>query len=167
MLQWGDLFTARQKIALFKIGQLLASIDVIARPLLLAFGKLADLSNDACPWEPSAECPRNVLSNGRIKPPWDFAEGVPTSESSGSFAMCVSNLASGVDSVTGVSYAANCQLAAAQSSPLPNESATSGSPIHHITMPFLTPNSRISSSFGIAGYSQARFSVIPSTRRIH
>ena len=123
MLQWGDLFTARQKIALFKIGQLLASIDVIARPLLLAFGKLADLSNDACPWEPSAECPRNVLSNGRIKPSWDFAEGVPISESSGSFAMCVSNLASGVDSVRGVSYAANCQLAPAQSSPLPNESA--------------------------------------------
>lgn len=123
MHQWGDLFTARQKVALLKIGQLLASVDAIARPLLLALGKLADLSNDACPWEPIAECPRNVLSNGRIKPPWDFAEGVPTAEASGSFAVCVENLASGVDAVKGVSHPAHCQLAAAQSSPLPSESA--------------------------------------------
>ncbi|MDP9179930.1 MAG: DUF1156 domain-containing protein, partial [Gemmatimonadota bacterium] len=123
MLQWGDLFTARQKVALLKMGQLMASVDTIARPLLLALGKLADLSNDACPWEPIAECPRNVLSNGRIKPPWDFAEGVPISEASGSFAVCLENLASGVDSVKGVSHPAHCQLAAAQSSPLPSESA--------------------------------------------
>jgi adenine-specific DNA methylase len=123
MLRWGDLFTNRQKVALLKIGQLLASVETIARPLLLALGKLVDLSNDACPWEPIAECPRNVLSNGRIKPSWDFAEGVPTSEASGSFAVCVENLASGVASVRGIFQPAQCQLAAAQSSPLPNESA--------------------------------------------
>jgi len=123
MLQWGDLFTARQKVALLRIGQLAAMVDRIARPLLLALGKLADLCNVACPWEPIAECPRQVLSSGRLKPGWGFAEGVPISNASGSFAVCVENLANGVDSVRGVSRTAQCQLAAAQTSPLPSESA--------------------------------------------
>ena len=73
MLQWGDLFTARQKVAMCVLGHALKRTGTIARPLSLSIGKLADLANTVCPWEPIAECPRNVLSNGRLKPAWDFA----------------------------------------------------------------------------------------------
>lgn len=123
MLQWGDLFTARQKVAMATLGFALQSAGKIIRPLSLSLGKLADLANTVCPWEPKAECPRNVLSNGRLKPAWDFAEGVTISESSGSFSTCIENLANGVESLNGVSSTGQSELAAAQQSLLPNETA--------------------------------------------
>ena len=123
MLRWGDLFTARQKLTLVQLCAYVRKQDKCARPLALSLGKLVDLSNVICPWEPIAECPRNVLSNGRIKPAWDFAEGVPTSSSSGSFEVCVENLVSGILSVKGDLKVASCDIAAAQKSPLPAESA--------------------------------------------
>ena len=124
MMQWADLFTARQKVVLAELGQAVAKSGAFARPVLLAIGKLADLANATCPWEPQAECPRNVLSNGRLKPGWDFAEGVVVSEASGSFVTCVENLASGVESVKGIGTAAQPEIAAAQKSPLPDETAS-------------------------------------------
>ena len=123
MIQWGDLFTARQKVALATLGRVLQTIGTIIRPLSLSMGKLADLANTVCPWEPKAECPRNVLSNGRLKPAWDFAEGVTVSDASGSFRTCVENLANGVESVKGIDFTGQSTVAAAQKSPLPNESA--------------------------------------------
>ena len=122
VIQWGDFFTSRQSVALLTFASLVGFTDKIARTLSLALGKLADLSNVICPWEPIAECPRNVLSNGRVKPSWDFAEGVTISDSSGSFAVCVDNLASGVLSIRGFTSIGNIETAAAQQSPLPDES---------------------------------------------
>ena len=123
MLQWGDLFTARQKVALTTLGRAFQPTGTIARILPLSIGKLADLANTVCPWEPIAECPRNVLSNGRLKPAWDFAEGVTISEASGSFGTCVENLAKGVESLKGVTSTGQSEVAAAQESRLPSEAA--------------------------------------------
>ena len=123
MLRWGDLFTARQKMALANLGSALHMEGTIIRPLSLAIGKLADLANAVCPWESVAECPRNVLSNGRLKPAWDFAEGVAVSDASGGFLTCVENLASGVESVSGTALIGQSAIAAAQKSPLPSEAA--------------------------------------------
>ena len=123
MLQWGDLFTARQKVAMTALGSVLRTQDTIVRPLSLALGKLEDLANAICLWEPIAECPRNVLSNGRLKPAWDFAEGIAVSNASGGIQTCVDNLASGVESLRGVDLSGQSSIAAAQESPLPNEAA--------------------------------------------
>ena len=123
MLQWGDLFTARQKVALVTLGRRLRTTGEVARPLSLSIGKLADLANTVCPWEPIAECPRNVLSNGRLKPGWDFAEGVAISEASGSFFTCVENLSNGIESMEGVATSGQSEVVAAQESPLPSEAA--------------------------------------------
>ena len=124
MLQWGDIFTARQKLGLRALGGAIAKGDRTTRPISLSIGKLADLANAFCPWEPKAECPRNVLSQGRLKPGWDFAEGVVTSDASGGFMTCVENLARGVQSTRGVHLVGQSEMAAAQNSPLPNEAAT-------------------------------------------
>lgn len=125
MLQWSDLFTARQKVGLNTLGQALkARGGGVVRPLSLSLGKLADLANAFCPWEPKAECPRNVLSQGRFKPGWDFSEGVVVSEASGGFATCVENLAKGVQSIKGIDSTGQSELAAAQESPLPSDAAT-------------------------------------------
>lgn len=120
--KWRNFFTLRQSAALLTFASLIGRMNKISRPLSLALGKLADLSNVVCPWEPIAECPRNVLSNGRIKPSWDFAEGVTVSESSGSFTVCVDNLITGLLSVRGLMSIGNVESAAAQQSPLPDES---------------------------------------------
>lgn len=91
--------------------------------IVLALGKLVDLANAFCEWEPNAECPRHVLSNGRIKPSWDYVEGVATGGSSGSFVVCAENLALGVASVRGITGVASVQLLPSQSCSLPDESA--------------------------------------------
>ncbi len=121
MSTWGNLFTARQRMALLVFANCVGSQG--QRSIALALGKLADLANVNCPWEPNAECPRNVLSNGRIRTTWGFAEGVPVSESSASFAVCVENLITGILSVGGISQLASPVQAPAQASPLPDRSA--------------------------------------------
>jgi REP element-mobilizing transposase RayT len=123
MLQWGDLFTARQRLALATLTGISSKHRGELDSLALAIGKLADLSNAICRWEPVAECPRNVLGTGRIKPAWDFAEGIPSSESSASLAVCIDNLSQGVQSVGDIPRSAQVQLARAQNSALPDASA--------------------------------------------
>ena len=120
MTKWGDLFTFRQNLALMTIGRRLGQCNL--RPLVLALGKLVDLANSICRWEPVAECPRNVFAAGRVKPAWDFAEGVPISESSGSLSVCIENLANGIESVGHMPQSGNIEVAAAQRSPLPDNS---------------------------------------------
>ena len=129
MMTFADLFTARQKIAVIEFcyeirrrseSLLFATICSTS----LAVSKLTDLSNAVCRWEPVAECPRNVLGAGRIKPAWEIAEGVTTSDSSGSFWVCVENTAKGIESVSGVTCHSNPNLADAASSPIPDQSSS-------------------------------------------
>ncbi len=122
MLQWGDLFTARQMVALLTIAVKVGQQDALARPISLALGKLVDLANAICRWEPIAECPRNVFAAGRVKPAWDFAEGILTSQSSGSLHVCIENLLDGIRSVGNIPRPASCAVAAAQDSLLPDDS---------------------------------------------
>ena len=124
MLQWGDLFTARQKVALLEwIEAIRKSNSNHWNCMSLVLGKLADLSNAICLWEPVAECPRQVLTQGRLKPAWDFGEGVTISDSSGGFSKCVDNFIAGVRSVGNLDRGQTL-LSPAQESPLPEESAS-------------------------------------------
>lgn len=120
--EWGDLFTARQKLSLHTISQRIRDRSN-STVLTLALGKLVDLSNAMCPWEPIAECPRNVLSNGRVRPPWDFAEGVVTSASSGSFLTCVENLVAGIAATYVNKPSLPVQVADARTSAQPDDAA--------------------------------------------
>jgi adenine-specific DNA methylase len=121
MLQWGDLFTARQKLALTTIANAVRRPESTA--LSLALGKLTDLASSGCLWHTRNECPNQVLTTGRVKPFWDFAEGVPTSESSGSLQVCVDKLIGGVLSARVGESVGDVAIAAAQRTPLGDESA--------------------------------------------
>ena len=125
MLQWGDLFAARQKLALLSLSRAVGAVGTVAvgRAVCLALGKLVDLANAICRWEPVAECPRNVFAAGRVRPAWDFAEANVSSDSSGSFDVCVANLLAGVASIGPLRGAADTHLAAAQTSPLPADAS--------------------------------------------
>jgi adenine-specific DNA methylase len=87
MKEWGDLFTARQKIGLV----LLAKRVQVAqhsecRPLLaLLLGKSADGNNSLSRWMAGYESPVNLFSRQALPMVWDFCESTPASRSRGVF----------------------------------------------------------------------------------
>jgi len=126
MLKWGALYTARQTLALLEIVKLVVdSATSEARPALaLSASKLAELSNSLCAWEPLAECPRHIFGRQALPIAWDFAEGVLTSESSGSFEVTCGNTEQGVRASIVQGKPSPPQIGDATHSNLPDESAS-------------------------------------------
>jgi putative DNA methylase len=69
-----------------------AYADAIGVYLSFALDKLADLCNSLCRWEPIAQCPRQLFGRQAIPMVWDFAEGNPLGDSSGSWKTCLKGL---------------------------------------------------------------------------
>ena len=95
---WGDLFTSRQLLSLTTFvdeirnirQELLNEYDIefantIQICLALIFDKQADLCTSFSKWDPTAQCPRLMYVRHAIGILWDFAEGCPISDSSGSW----------------------------------------------------------------------------------
>ena len=125
MLQWGDLFTARQKVALVEVAHLVRDSDsaAVAETLALALSKLSELSNSLCTWEPFAECPRHVFGRQALPIAWDFSEGRLDSASSGSYTISLGHVASGANSQGPIVGSASPQITDATEHPLPDQSA--------------------------------------------
>ncbi|MDO8477810.1 MAG: DUF1156 domain-containing protein [Candidatus Rokubacteria bacterium] len=133
MFHWGDLFTARQKVALLHIGLAIkrcGSPD-LQELLGLVFDGVVDRNAALARWRPQADQEKveNVFARQALSMVWDFAEAVPTSESTGSLGDRV-EATSGTTEVfarwVGVGdslRAGQVQLADAVEHPLPNESA--------------------------------------------
>ena len=98
---WGDLFTARQKVALVELAELIKEIEQteVRESSALVLSKLSELACSICTWEPIAECTRHVFGRQALPIAWDFGEGLLTSSSSGSFEVSLGNTASGLDSI--------------------------------------------------------------------
>lgn len=104
MVKHRHLFTNRQLVAMMTfcdlVGEARAKIledsgrndayaDAVTTYLAFTISKLADLANSLCAWEPAAQCPRHLFSRQAIPIAWDFAEGNPLGESSGSWDVLV------------------------------------------------------------------------------
>jgi putative DNA methylase len=115
LTEFADLFTARQLWALTTFSDLVAEArarvlsdglaggleagaplaeggsgaaayaDAVSVYLSMTVSRLADLGNSLCRWEPNAECPRQLFGRQAIPMVWDFAEGNPLGNSSGSW----------------------------------------------------------------------------------
>jgi putative DNA methylase len=120
---WADMFGARQKLALYTFSRVANNTANAPRSVAMVLGKLADLSNASCLWEPVAECPRQVMTQGRVKPPWNYAEGVPLCDSSASFSVCLNNHIAGLLSIRGVIQVGQVSQEMSQCSPLPDNAA--------------------------------------------
>lgn len=70
----------------------LAYAEAVATFLSFALNKQADLANTLCGWEPIAQCPRHLFGRQAIPMLWDYAEGNPLGDSSGSWSVCVDGL---------------------------------------------------------------------------
>jgi putative DNA methylase len=126
MAEWGQLFNSRQRLSLSLLAEAVAGLPhgSTRDALALAVSKLSELACSLCAWEPVAECPRHVFGRQTLQITWDFAEGVLTSQSSGSFETCFNNTAHGVESVGPVVASTSPQVADACHHPLPDESAS-------------------------------------------
>lgn len=93
MLQWGDLFTARQKVGLVRIADLTARRNSdVAEPVASSLSRLADKNASLAVWNQIGEKIEHVFGRQALPIVWDFAEVPIFSDSTGNFA-------SGVDLV--------------------------------------------------------------------
>jgi len=126
MLQWGDLFTARQKLALVTLLRQIAATasDLPAAKEIasLALSRFADISNALCRWENTKTQARNLFTRQAIPIVWDFAEPGLFGDQAGDYLVTLGTMARVID-VLPKGRSAQVQLADACGSPLPDETA--------------------------------------------
>ncbi len=69
-----------------------AYAEAVGVYLAFALSKQADLGNSMCRWEPMAQCPRQLFGRQAIPMVWDYAEGNPLGDSSGSWSVFVNGI---------------------------------------------------------------------------
>ena len=127
MMQWGDLFTARQKAALVELRRLLStelqSGESLNKSLLI--GRMADFIAALARWKADAECPVQVLARQALPMIWDFAEANPWTNVTGSVVNQANRMADAVESVCiPFESIGQTQSADAMRHPLPDQSAS-------------------------------------------
>ncbi len=128
MLQWGDLFTARQKLLVSTVqrfcGAGYGNVST-AEVLALVLNKLADKASSLCRWKASAEyMAGNTFSRPALPLVWDFCEAQPFAGVSGGWEEETEWIAQVVESCSDPGAAsAHVQQADARSCPLPDDSA--------------------------------------------
>ncbi len=122
MSTFGDLFTARQKVALMAIAKLTASIKSKKHPLALALTRAANAGCSLCRWHTTRENHEGVYSRQALPLVWDYSEGNPFSDSTGGYTGAINWIAKVVE-VWPQSDIGQIQIADATDHPLPDQSA--------------------------------------------
>ena len=125
MNTWGDLFTARQKVALVELGRVLSvglTKDDSSESLLLV-GRMTDFQVSLARWKSDAECPVQALARQALPMIWDFAEANPWTDVTGSVVSQTNRMADTVGSaIIPSGYTAQTQSSDAANHPLPDQS---------------------------------------------
>ena len=126
MLQWGDLFTARQEVALtFLAASVRRSFfrsDVLSKCLTLAVGKNADYCSNLGTWGLSRENVRSVFARQALPIVWDFCESIPTCNATGNWMAHIEWIIRVINNQC-ESPPSQVQSADATNHPLPDQSA--------------------------------------------
>jgi adenine-specific DNA methylase len=95
MQRWGDLFTARQKLALVTLVRLITEIEstqkennihsALQTAIAICANKVAIQNSSGCCWTPSGEFLMNTFGRQALPIVWDFAESIPFAGSTGNF----------------------------------------------------------------------------------
>ena len=85
MATWGDMFMARQKLALVELGRLtyrqgITNDDLPPEPMALAISKQAERLSSLVSWITVTQAPRGTFSRQAIGMVWDFLEMVPIAD---------------------------------------------------------------------------------------
>ena len=124
MVQWGDLFTARQKVALVKLVQITSMYDgPTARLLSLAIGRCSDQLSSLVRWLETIEATASTFGRQALPIVWDYCEIVPTGDYSANYGAAVEWVAKVVASWPGSALGQASQADSAEH-PLPDEVAS-------------------------------------------
>ncbi|MBC7170405.1 DUF1156 domain-containing protein, partial [Candidatus Bipolaricaulota bacterium] len=135
MLHWGDLFTARQKVALVTLARLVRELtaetqrtqsEVVQEGMALVVNRCADRLSTVCRLDTSRDTITNTMSRQALPIVWDFCEANPFSDSTGGYEGALDWVAKVVEAWPG--HGGNLsqgqvQPADAAEHPLPDETA--------------------------------------------
>jgi len=90
MLQWGDLFTARQKVGLVTLARLARERqglggDAVRAAMAVVVNRCADYWTALCSWHLTGEKVNHTYGRQALPMIWDYCEAYPTSDSSGNY----------------------------------------------------------------------------------
>ena len=122
MPTFGDLFTARQKVALVTLGKLTADLERHVQPLALALTRSANTGCALCRWQATRETIEGAYSRQALPMVWDFGEGNPLSESTGGYSVAIEWIRKVVDAWP-LSGSGRSEIADAARHPLADASA--------------------------------------------
>ena len=130
MLQWGDLFTARQLVSLATIAERIASTynaggaQHVAELLAMALDKVADFNCSLAKWRASNEDVGDLFGRQALPIVWDFAETNPAGEAYVGFERALGHVLKVVAQTSAaVSHPGSIQQEDATEHPLPDESS--------------------------------------------
>ena len=125
MLQWGDLFTARQKVAIVELERLSREYhsEAVTGAMALTISKQAERLSSLVTWIISTQAPRGTFSRQALGMVWDFLEIVPVVEEE-EFPELVEAIARVIEfSARTEPRSSQVQLADATDHPLPDQAA--------------------------------------------
>jgi adenine-specific DNA methylase len=130
MLRWGDPFTARQKLALVTLTEMLREVSEstdrdkgVKESLSMVIGRCADYWSSGVVWAQEGEFVAHTFGRQALPIVWDFAEAVPWSGSSGNFDGALDWVAGVIQGLHLLLANGQAQLADACASPLPDASS--------------------------------------------
>lgn len=126
MMQWGDLFTARQTLALENLTHQIqqAPYAHLKTALAIVIGRCVDYWSSGAMWAQEGEFVAHTFGRHALPLVWDFVEAVPWTTSSGNFEGAVEWVSLVIEAWKEKKPVGQVQQADACESPLPNESAT-------------------------------------------
>src|SRR5215471_622467 len=127
MMQFGDLFTARQKLALCNFIEFIRALENIPRMeelLTLTLAHTIERCSSLCRWSPEAymETILGVFGRQALPMIWDFGEAAILSDSTGSFMHGLGVKAQAVQDFPALIAKGSADLADAREYPLPDDS---------------------------------------------
>lgn len=124
MLKWGDLFTARQKLALLSLCKRVRNYQSPLTELLaLAFDRVAMSGMSLTRWNPSAEKMQHTFGRQALPIVWSFAEVAPLSDAPGNWESGYQLIADVINAFPDALQKGNVQLADACQLPLVSDDA--------------------------------------------
>ena len=127
MLKWGDLFTARQKVALVELGQLIRNClgedtNALRAVAGLLVGRLADYMSAQCVWHIPKQLVAHTFGRQALPLTWDFCEIAPVADGPGNLGGGINWIAKAIESWP-KSHTGQVQPADATEHPLPDQAA--------------------------------------------
>ena len=128
MFQWGDLFTARQKVALtcftcfgaLSRSEIAKDVDVL---LAMTLGRCADYGSSGVVWAHEGEFVKGTFGRQALPIVWDFVEAAQLTDSSGNFDGAIGWVVRVIEIQEASPKAGQVQAADAVNHPLPDQSA--------------------------------------------